>query len=70
MPQKKSTCVTSITRGILGFMIMNNHEHKVFKECKAPKEAATSLSTHDNLLYNPVLKKFLVNQIGVVAGLI
>ena len=33
------------------------HEHKVFMECKALKEAKTSLSTHDNLLYNPVLKK-------------
>ena len=37
-----------------------DHEHKVFKECKALKEAVTSLSTYDNLLYNPVLKKLKI----------
>ena len=26
-------------------------EHKVFMECKALKEAANSIATHDNLLY-------------------
>ena len=28
-----------------------DHEHEVFMECKALKEAANSLATYDNLLY-------------------
>ena len=27
-----------------------DHEHEVFMECEALKEAANSLATHDNLL--------------------
>ena len=41
-----------------------NHDNKVFMECKALKEAATSLSTHDNLLYNPVFKKLKILVLG------
>ena len=43
-----------------------DHQHKVFMEVEAFKEAATSLSTHDNLLYNPVSKtlKILIVRLG------
>ena len=53
----KSTCI--IFRGMRGVFRgeVHNHEHIVFKECKALKKAATSISTHDNLLFNPVLTK-------------
>jgi len=36
---------------------MYYHEHEVSMKCEALKVAATSLLTHDNLIYNPVLKK-------------
>ena len=37
-----------------------NHDHKVLMEYKALKDPATSLSTQDNRLYNPVLKKLKI----------
>ena len=41
------------------------HEHEVSMECEALKEVATSLSTQNNLPYNPVYKqlKILVLEI-------
>ena len=41
-------------------------EHQVCIECKALKEAATSVSTHNNLLYNPVLIWETTNQDRIV----
>ena len=46
------------------------HEHKVSMECKALKEAATSVSTHNNLLYNPVLIWETTNQDRIVLRII
>ena len=43
-----------------GNMGIYYHEHEVSIDCRALKEAATSLSTRDNLQYNPVLKKLKI----------